>query len=126
MNAAELYDPKCKKSIRLGNMKRTKVNAVSLYSAHTHQIFVGCSESGIERYDINKDRWDVVIKIVPFNVLKDISISGNPNVLIVGGILENNCEFRSFDLRNGQCRPQKLGIVHGIHSETSCVIHIGP
>ena len=94
---AELYVPNCKKSIRLRDMKRARSNAVSLYSEHTHQIFVGGSgaESGMERYDINKDRWDMVANRMPSDELKDIVISNNPNVLILGG----HSEFWSFDTR---------------------------
>ena len=62
------------------------------------------------RYDINKDRWDMLISRLPFSDLKHLVLSDrNVNVLFMIGLnRDRQYELHSFDMRDGNDRTEKI------------------
>ena len=103
LHAAELYALNCKKSIKIKNMIRARKNAHSFYHKEKHQIFISgeCKMNGMECYDINKDKWSLVMDEVPFYFTRDMFISGDdPNIVFMMGVNSIDLwELHRIDLR---------------------------
>ena len=150
-NAAELYAPNCKLSIRLKDMKQKRNDAVSVYDGMgKHRVYVAGPWwiHGMEQYDINQDRWEMVLDNLPFSDLKHLILSDdNPNIMFLIGLnRDKQYELHSVDLR-GKCTEKmivdllpsevwlnnpKIGGLpnrparHTTLNEYSCVLRIGP
>ena len=131
---AELYALNCNKSIRIRNMIQPMEYTKSIYHDKFHKIIVADRyNKGIQLYDINKDKWDIIQlqENMDDNYINDIFICNeNPNYLYMIGNKYNHCFVDKVDLRmkqfindsntDSRVMTDKLKI----YSENCCVIQL--
>ena len=124
-----MYALNCDKSMWLKNMIQPRLNPYCLYHDRFYQLIVaGDSQlNGMEMYDINKDKWRMIIDILDFDKkLQNMWISKiNPNIIFQAMLQTKSfenipypmdyVEIKRIDLRMDMNNPQNNG------SKRNCV-----
>ena len=97
LKQVELYAINCDKSIWLQNMIKPRLNPVCVYNDRMYQMVCGGDSqlNGMEYYDINKDKWRMIMDMLDFDrKLQNMWISSvNPNIVFMEMLQTSHCRF---------------------------------